>query len=106
MAESYNFEIEDDILKHFYSKRCKRVPKEEKLVKQIVIPRTLRDDIPRSYHDCLVGGGHQGFVRTYSALRNNCFLPSMYRLAKIANHPKDMLELNDHHYNPSQVMTF
>ncbi|CAC5403419.1 Retrovirus-related Pol polyprotein from transposon gypsy,Retrovirus-related Pol polyprotein from transposon 297,Retrovirus-related Pol polyprotein from transposon 17.6 [Mytilus coruscus] len=71
VAESYNFEIEDGILKHFYSKWCKQVPRHERLVKQIAVPRILRDDVLRSYHDCILGGGHQGFDRTYSSLRNN-----------------------------------
>ncbi|VDI02172.1 Hypothetical predicted protein [Mytilus galloprovincialis] len=78
VAESYNFEIEDGILKHFYSKRCKQVPRHERLVKQIAVPRILRDDVLRSYHDCILGGGHQGFDRTYSSLRNKYFWPSMY----------------------------
>ena len=30
-------------------------------------------------HDCFAGGGHQGFDRTYSALRNKYFRPTMYR---------------------------
>ena len=78
VAESYNFELEDGILKHFYSKRCKKVPKQERLVKQVAVPRILRDDVLRSYHDCILGGGHQGFERTYAALRNKYFWPSMY----------------------------
>ncbi|VDH94031.1 Hypothetical predicted protein [Mytilus galloprovincialis] len=61
VAESYNFELEDGILKHFYSKRCKKVPKDERLVKQIAVPRNLRDSILKAYHDCILGGGHQGF---------------------------------------------
>jgi len=73
VAESFNYEIEDIILKHFYSKRCKRVPKQERLVKQIAVPRILRDDILRSYHHCIAGGGHQGFERTFAALRNKYF---------------------------------
>ena len=78
VAESYNYEMENGILKHFYSKRCKKVPRDERLVKQIAVPKSLRDDILRSYHDCIAGGGHQGFERTYAALRNKYYWPSMY----------------------------
>ncbi|VDI03590.1 Hypothetical predicted protein [Mytilus galloprovincialis] len=78
VAESFNFELEDGILKHFYSKRCKKVPKDERLVKQIAVPRNLRDSILKAYHDCILGGGHQGFERTYAAIRNKYFWPSMY----------------------------
>ncbi|CAC5410016.1 unnamed protein product [Mytilus coruscus] len=70
VAESFNFESEDGILKHFYSKRCKKVPKDERLVKQIAVPRNLIDSILKAYHDCILGGGHQGFERTYAAIQN------------------------------------
>ena len=78
VAESYNYELEDGVLKHFYSKRGKNVPLNERLVKQTAIPKCLRDELLKSYHDCIAGGGHQGFERTYSALRNKYFWPSMY----------------------------
>lgn len=78
VTESYNYEVEDGILKHFYSKRCKKVPQDERLVKQIAVPKVLRDYLLKSYHDCIAGGGHQGFERTYAALRNKYFWPSMY----------------------------
>ena len=51
---------------------------EERLVKQTAIPRRLRDELLKSYHDCIAGGGHQGFERTYAALRNKYYWPSMY----------------------------
>ncbi|CAC5417791.1 unnamed protein product [Mytilus coruscus] len=78
VVESYNFEQEDGILKHVYSKRCKQVPRHERLVKQIAVPRILREDVLRSYHDCILGGGHKSFDRTYSSLRNKYFWPSVY----------------------------
>ena len=78
VAESYNYEVEDGVLMHFYSKRGKNVPLEERLVKQTAIPQCLRDELLKSYHDCIAGGGHQGFERTYSSLRNKYYWPSMY----------------------------
>lgn len=78
VAESYNYTIEDGILHHFYSKRNKKIPAEERLVKQIAIPRQLRDDLLKSYHDCIAGGGHQGFERTYEAVRSKYYWPTMY----------------------------
>ena len=78
VAEAYNYELEDGIFKHFYSKRSRNVPAEERLVKQTAIPVILRDDILKSYHDCLAGGGHQGFERTYASIRNKYYWPRMY----------------------------
>ena len=78
VAESYNYELEGGVLKHFYSRRSRQVPLEERLVKQIAVPRCLRDELLKSYHDCIAGGGHQGFERTYASLRNKYYWPSMY----------------------------
>lgn len=78
VAEAYNYEVEDGVLKHFYSKRGKQLPLEERLVKQTAIPRCLRDELLKSYHDCIAGGGHQGFERTYASLRSKYYWPSMY----------------------------
>ena len=63
---------------HFYSKRGKNVPLEKHLVKQTAIPQCLRNELLKSYHDCIAGGGHKGFERTYSSLRNKYYWPSMY----------------------------
>ena len=35
-------------------------------------------ELLKSYHDCIAGGGHQGFERAYAALRNKYYWPSMY----------------------------
>ena len=78
VAESYNYELEDGVLKHFYARRSRQIPLEERLVKQTAVPRCLRDELLKSYHDCIAGGGHQGFERTYEALRNKYYWPSMY----------------------------
>ncbi|CAC5388205.1 unnamed protein product [Mytilus coruscus] len=43
VAKSFNFQLEHRILKHFYSKRCKKVPKDERLVKQVAVPKNLHE---------------------------------------------------------------
>ena len=78
MADAYKYELEDGVLKHFYSKRGKNLPLEERLVKQTTIPKCLRDELLKSYLGCIAGGGHQGFERTYQSLRNKYYWPSMY----------------------------
>ena len=70
VAEAFNYVLEEGILQHFYSKRSKNVPAEERLVKQTAVPVFLSDDVLKAYHDCLAGGGHQGFERTYVAVRS------------------------------------
>lgn len=58
VAESYNYELEDGVLKHFYTRRSRQVPLEERLVKQTAVPRCLRDELLKSYHDCKALKGH------------------------------------------------
>ena len=78
VAEASQFEIQNGLLYHFYTPRSRGLPREERLVKQLAVPRIMRDDILRSYHDSLAGGGHQGHERTFAAIRLKYFWPKMY----------------------------
>ena len=78
VAEASQFEIQNGLLYHFYTPRSRGVPREERLVKQLAVPRIMRDDILRSYHDSLAGGGHQGHERTFAAIRLKYYWPKMY----------------------------
>lgn len=79
VAQSDQYEIlPSGHLVHLYSPRTKGVPKEEKLILQVCIPAILRDDMLRSFHDSLAGGMHQGFERTYAALRQKYYWPTMF----------------------------
>ena len=78
VAEASQFEIQNGLLYHFYTPRSRGVPREERLVKQLAVPKIMRDDILRSYHDSLAGGGHQGHERTFAAIRLKYYWPKMY----------------------------
>ena len=78
VAEAQNFIISDDVLYHLYQPRSKGLPKATRVIKQLAVPKVLRDDTLRSYHDSLLGGGHQGFERSYSVIRMKYFWPRMY----------------------------
>ena len=78
VAEASQFEIQNGLIYHFYTPRSRGVPREERLVKQLAVPRIMRDDILRSYHDSLAGGGHQGHERTFAAIRLKYYWPKMY----------------------------
>ena len=78
VAEASQFEIQNGLLYHFYTPRSRVVPREERLVKQLAVPKIMRDDILRSYHDSLAGGGHQGHERTFAAIRLKYYWPKMY----------------------------
>jgi hypothetical protein len=50
----------------------------DKLINQVVVPVNLRRQILSEYHDSLVGGGHQGFDRTYYAIKSKYYWSGMY----------------------------
>ena len=79
VAESYQYEIgPQGLLFHLYTPRTRGVPKEEKILIQLAVPKIMRDEILRSFDDSVAGGGHQGFERTYAALRLKYFWPTMW----------------------------
>ena len=76
VAEAQYYIIEDGILFHLYQPRSKG-HKWTDVKKQLAIPRKLRDNVLKSYHDAL-SGGHQGQERTYEAIRMKYFWPKMF----------------------------
>ena len=78
VAESSSFDIVDGILYHLHQDRNRGIPRDQRVIKQLAVPRVLRDDLLKSYHDSIAGGGHQGYERTYEALRRKYFWPRMY----------------------------
>ena len=78
VAEAQDYILCDEVLYHLYQPRSKGLPKSKRVIKQLAVPRVLRDDTLRSYHDSLLGGGHQGFERTYCIIRMKYFWPRMY----------------------------
>lgn len=78
VAESRHFSIQDDILYHWFQRRCKKLPKEMSFIKQIALPKTLRLDALLSYHDCLAGGGHLGIEKVKASLNEKLYWPKMH----------------------------
>ena len=74
VAERDCYTVIDNLLYH--------IPKQTKLAKhltrQLVIPTKLKHTLLQQFHDSLMAGGHQGFDRTYNALRTYYYWPNMY----------------------------
>ncbi len=75
-ANDYVIDPEDGILYHLYYSRGKG-PQKHRVIKQLVVPQTLKHDVMLSYHDALMAG-HQGFDRTYHLIRLKYFWKGMY----------------------------
>jgi len=77
-AEKDCYVIIDGRLHHLFSRRLRSARQEDRYMQQLVIPKASRDDILQHYHDSLIGGGHQGFERTYHAIKAHYYWPKMY----------------------------
>ena len=53
------------------------------ILKRLAVPKILRDDLMKSYHDSMAGGCHQGIDRTHAAMRQKYYWKSMFGDLKI-----------------------
>ena len=58
-----DYELIDDVLYYNYAPQDKGL-RASCIIKQLMVPHVLRDDLLRSYHDSPIGS-HQGITRTY-----------------------------------------
>ena len=79
-SQDYVIDPDDKMLYHLYYPRGKGT-RAERVIKQLVIPNSLKHDVMLSYHDSLMAG-HQGFDRTYHLIRLKYFWPAMYKQIK------------------------
>ena len=76
VAESPDYVLDNGVLYHLYYPRGKG-HKLDRVIKQLVVPHQLQNDVLRSYHDSITAG-HQGLERTYQAVRMKYFWKSMF----------------------------
>ena len=76
MLECNDYVMDREILYHIYYPRGKG-HKSDRVVKQLVVPKSLRDDVLLAYHDALMSC-HQGIERTFHMIRLKYFWTSMY----------------------------
>ena len=77
--QSQHYTMCNGILYHIYERRGRKLPKESKLIKQVVLPKCLRKDVLLAYHDSKVGGGHLGTDKVYEALRLKYYWSKMHQ---------------------------
>ena len=68
VIKSESYTILQGVLYHWYQRRCRSVPKEMRHIQQIALPKVLRMDALKSYHNSLAGGGHLGIEKVRSSL--------------------------------------
>jgi transposase InsO family protein len=76
IMQSQDYIMENDILFHLYYPRGKG-KQSDRIIKQLVVPKVLRNDVLLAYHDALTAC-HQGIERTYNSIRLKYFWPKQY----------------------------
>ncbi|CAC5388685.1 unnamed protein product [Mytilus coruscus] len=71
VLEASQYIMQDDVLYHQYQPRQKGLRKIKRFIKQLALPRTLRNDLMKAYHD----HGHFGFDRTYQSIQEKYYFP-------------------------------
>ena len=96
LAQADDFGLEERVLTHLYYPRAKGKTKTDRMVRQVVIPTSLRSTILTEFHDSL---GHFAFDRTYNALKAKYYWPNMYRDVYEYTHSCDMCQRAKPHYH-------
>ncbi len=74
-AEKDHYTILDNVLYHL-PRPSKSHPNPQR---QVAIPSNYRHLLLEHYHDSVAGGSHQGFDRTYNAMKAFYYWPNMYK---------------------------
>lgn len=77
--ESDQYMLADKVLYHYYQPRTKKAHQSEGSIIQVALPKTLRLDVLRSYHDSIAGGGHLGIQKTFESIHQKFYWPRMYQ---------------------------
>ena len=67
--EADRYAIENGILYHLFAQRRKNIDRVTPIIRQIVVPVSLRGKILQAFHDNNFGGAHQGQERMYANIR-------------------------------------
>ena len=78
IAESKHYSVVDGILYHWYVTRGSKVSEELRSIKQLGLPKVLRLDALKSYHNSLAGGGHLGIEKVRTAMYQKYYWPGMH----------------------------
>ncbi|CAC5402236.1 unnamed protein product [Mytilus coruscus] len=76
--ESERYQLLSCILFHFDQRRSKKLDENQKYTKQVCIPKILRNDVLRFYHDSLAGGGPLGIDKVHESIRLKYWWPTIY----------------------------
>ncbi|CAG2224221.1 unnamed protein product [Mytilus edulis] len=96
VRESNHYVVSNGILFHHYYPRGKG-HLSDRVIKQLVVPKSLRNDVLLSYHDAIIAA-HPGIDRTYNNIRMKYYWKRMY--SDIEDYVKTCIECQQGKTNP------
>ena len=99
LLQADEYGLDDGVMYHLFYPRARGRPRPDRMLQQLVVPISLRDAVLSEYHDSLVGGGHQGFDRTYDAIKLKYYWPRMYTEIKTYVSSCDPCQRSKRHYH-------
>lgn len=77
--EAEQYLLADNVLYHYYQPRTRKSNRAEGSIIQVALPKSLRLDLLRSYHDSIAGGGHLGIQKTFESIRQKYYWPQLFQ---------------------------
>ena len=103
IQNSKHYEICNGVLYHWFQRRvkCTQLP-DDKWIQQLALPRTLRDEALKAYHDNSAGGAHLGIEKVMAAMKSKYHWPRMHQEIYDYIHSCDTCQLikRDTHARP------
>ena len=80
VIKAQQYTLLNNKLYHWYQRRCQRkVPKDERTIQQLALPKLLRKDVLLSFHDNASTGSHFATKRVYEAIKQRYYWPGMHQ---------------------------
>lgn len=76
-AEYYS--LCNGVLYHWFQRRLRKASNTDKWIKQLALPKVLRLEAMKAYHDNDVGGAHFGIEKVMAALKQKFHWPKMHQ---------------------------
>ena len=79
VAKSESYSLCDGVLYHWFQRRTRRVREPDRWIRQLALPKTLRLEALKAYHDNESGGAHFGVEKVMAAIKQKYHWPRMHQ---------------------------
>ena len=79
VAKSESYSLCNGVLYHWFQRRTRRVREPDRWIKQLALPKALRLEALKAYHDSETGGAHFGVEKVMAAVKQKYHWPKMHQ---------------------------